>query len=72
MYYIINLEDLPNDLAKEACSQISYMMPRHGRYLHIVKETYEFYGAYGNLAENHEFIDEQELKEIMLIKHLKD
>lgn len=72
MFYVIDLESLPDNLAKEARSQISYMMPRYGRYLYIVKETYEFYGAYGNLTENHEFIDEQRLKEIMLIKHLED
>lgn len=71
MYYVIDLQEEPRDLNKAVDS---LLLPgfTNGRYLHIAKHSSEFFRAYSILPNNYELIDTQKLKEILLVKHLKD
>lgn len=73
MYYIINLfDEAPEDLIEAVNCYIPRNSLRIGNYLHINSDTLIFFRAYKNIADTYEYIDIEKLKEILLLKHLKE
>lgn len=70
MYYVIDLLEVPEDLIKEIDD---YLIPgfKNGLYLHITKDSLEFFRAFTILFKDCEVIDIKKLKELLLIKHLR-
>lgn len=71
MHYIVDLEEISEDMVSSIDSSIITMYFKQGRYLHIYQESLSFYRAHEILAAEYEFIDLEKLKEILLIKHLR-
>lgn len=70
MYYAVDLYEISKDLTKEIESYLHPGLGR-GRFLHIKKDSLEFFRAYEILTDDYELIDTQKLKEILLVKHLR-
>lgn len=70
MYYVIDLLEVPEDLIKVIDD---YLIPgfKNGLYLHITKDSLEFFRTYTILFKDCEVIDIKKLKELLLIKHLR-
>lgn len=71
MCYVIDLLEEPRELDK-AIDNYSIPGFKHGRFLHITKDSLEFSRAYVVLVDEYEVIDFQKLKEILILKHLKE
>lgn len=71
MHYIVDLEEISEDVVNSLDSSILTMYFNQGRYLHISQESLSFYRAHEILVDEYEFIDLEKLKEILIIKHLR-
>lgn len=72
MFYIVDLEDASEDILKSLEPLLVLIYFKQGRYLHINKEYLDFYRAHEILVNEYEIINVEKLKEILLIKHLRN
>lgn len=69
MYYVIERQEIPDDLIKEI-ERYVYLMG--GQYIYIDKETLQIFIGYEVKNRNSNFIGIDKLKEILILKHLME
>lgn len=69
MFYVIERQCLSDDLYKVIDSYAPLM---GGDYIYISKGTLKIFKGYRLLVSNSEYIDVDKLKEILVLKQLKD
>lgn len=70
MHYIIDLDYVPEDIVEAISHDLSDT--REG-FLYIIKDSLIIFNTHSLiLNEDHEFIDVEKLKELLILKHLKE